>query len=68
MLLLYDECYYASEGLECCGMNCGELVQDIILEVSGCIVVAMNAWILQQHYILIATCVRFLGRKCMDIH
>jgi hypothetical protein len=49
--------------IECCGVNCGELVQDIILEVPGCIVMVMNALILQQHYILIATCVRFSRQK-----
>ena len=28
---------------ECCGVNCEELVQDIISEVPGCIVMVMNA-------------------------
>jgi len=46
-----------------CGVYCEELVQDIISEVPGCIVMMMNAWIVQQHYILIATCVRSLRHK-----
>lgn len=54
--------------IECCGVNCEELVQNIISEVPGCIVMVMNAWILQQHYILIATCVRFSRQKMHGIH
>lgn len=53
---------------ECCGVNCEELVQDIISEVPGCIVMVMNAWIPQQQYVLIAACVRFSRQKMhMDI-
>lgn len=49
--------------VKCCGMNYEELVQHIISEVPGCIVMVMNAWIVQQHNILIATCVRFSRQK-----
>lgn len=41
--------------IECFVVNCEELVQDTISEVPGFIVMVMNAWIPQQHYILIVT-------------